>query len=492
MIFRNNMVVKCCHLAKAGVSVFFIFFFSSCYAQTISQAEYFFDTDPGPGNGTPISFTPGDPVTITGTISTTGLEGGYHLLYVRTRTSTGQWSLYEPQAFHIASSIEAAEYFFDTDPGPGNGTPLSFGAGDPVTFTETINTTGLEPGYHLLHIRTRSTTGEWSLYEPQEFIIDGGIIAAEYFFDTDPGIGNGTSLSITPVTSTITPSISTSALEDGEHFLFIRTRHDDDTWSLSDPQVFYIRTRIVEAEYFIDADPGFGNGTPLSVTTPSDLITIAPTLTTPTLPDGDHYLFIRTKDIRGRWSHFEPMMFTVDAALPVELFDFIATATRDGRVKLQWTTVTEVNNNFFTVEHAVPALEFNELFDVPGAGTSTRTIDYEKMHDHPDPGTNYYRLKQTDFDGTFSYSKVVSAQVTKGTSVYPNPISDTGSIEFGGDGGPEMKVVEILDLTGRKLVAYQTQQTKLDFTREGIPPGAHILRITYPDARTEFLKINFR
>lgn len=392
-----------------------------------------------------------------------------------------------------AQTIARAEYFFDTDPGPGNGTPISIMASDPITFTETINTTGLEPGYHLLYVRTKTSGGNWSLYEGQEFIIDGGIIAAEYFFDVDPGIGNGTALSITPVTSTITPTISTAALEDGEHYLFVRTRHDDDTWSLADPVYFYIQTRIVEAEYFIDSDPGFGNGTPLSISTPSDLITITPTLVTPVLPDGPHYLFIRTRDILGKWSHFEPQVFTVDSALPIELFNFAATALLDGRVKLQWTTVTEINNDFFTVEHSLPQMEFAEIFQTAGAGTTTAKIEYEEIHENPDQGINYYRLRQTDFDGTFTYSKVVSATVTtlQGTLVYPNPITANWYVKFSGEAG-EHKLLEVFDLTGRKLMEHRTHGEQLiELSRQGIPNGSYILRTTTNGNTVDLMKINF-
>lgn len=390
----------------------------------------------------------------------------------------------------VAQTISKAEYFFDTDPGPGNGTALSFTPGNPVTFTGSISTTGLPPGYHFLFVRTKTSSGHWSLYEPRRFFIDGGIIAAEYFYDADPGIGNGTPLVVSG--STINTTIPTTGLSDGVHYLFIRTKHDGNIWSLAEPRYLNIRTRIVQAEYFIDTDPGFGNATPLSISLPSDLITFTPTITTPgTLADGDHYLFIRTKDIVGKWSHFEPQMFTVDAALPIELSDFIATATRDGRIRLQWTTASEINNDFFTVEHAAPQTEFNELFDVPGAGMSTRKIDYEKIHENPNPGINYYRLKQTDFDGTFSYSKVVSASVNKVTSVYPNPIKDKWTIEFG-DGGADSKFLEILNLTGQKIAQYKTNQTRAEFTSEGIAGGNYILKIIFPDARTEFLKINFQ
>lgn len=390
-------------------------------------------------------------------------------------------------------TISQAEYFFDTDPGPGNGTPISFTAGDPVTFTETISTSGLTPGLHYLFVRTRTSTGHWSLYEPQEFIIDGGILAAEYFFDKDPGIGNGTPLTISPNAGTVTESISTAALDDGEHFLFIRTRHDNNVWSLSEPQVFHIQTRIVAAEYFIDTDPGFGNGTPLTISSPSDLITTTPTITTPVLSDGPHYLFIRTKDILGNWSFYEPQEFTVDSALPIELLEFTATP-QEGQVLLQWTTATEINNDFFSVEHAYPGKDFYEIFQVPGAGTRQELSRYHKYHTKPVTGINYYRLKQTDYDKRFTYSEVVSVTVTNSLSmaVYPNPILDKWFIEFYRD--PNLpRLLEVYDLMGRRLFIHTTQgERNLEFPRGEYSSGTYLLRVTTQGGAQEIFKLIFK
>jgi hypothetical protein len=391
-----------------------------------------------------------------------------------------------------AQDITMAEYFFDVDPGPGNGTPLGVTAGNPTTFTETISTSGLKPGYHLLFVRTR-TSNEWSLSEPQEFVIDGGILAAEYFFDTDPGIDNGTPLAISPITNTITESISTATLDDGEHYLYIRTRHSDGNWSLSDPQIFYIQTRIVEAEYFIDTDPGLGNGTPLSITTPTDLITITPSISTPVLANGDHYLFIRTKDILGKWSLFEPQLFQVDVTLPIELYEFKAIPTKAGQVKLQWKTVTETNNDFFTVEHSTQGTEFTAIFKIPGAGTTTHATQYEKLHTTPASGVNYYRLKQTDVDGTSQILKVVSVTLglTTGTLVYPNPIDNTWYVKFSGRAG-DSRLLEVFDLTGRKLKEYQIQGEQItELTRQGILNGTYLLKVTAPDNSIDFIKVIF-
>src|SRR5687767_10171544 len=70
-------------------------------------------------------------------------------------------------------TISRAEYFFDTDPGLGNGTTLAVPfPSDNVVFTPAISTSGLDPGYHVLFIRTKSSDGLWSLYEHQQFIIE--------------------------------------------------------------------------------------------------------------------------------------------------------------------------------------------------------------------------------------------------------------------------------------------------------------------------------
>jgi hypothetical protein len=117
--------------------------------------------------------------------------------------------------FSKAQNINEAEYFFDTDPGVGNGFPLTVGtAADSVSFTGSINTTGLATGQHFLFIRTRNTNGIWSLYEHQSFYIKNSIVKAEYFFDTDPGVGNGTNIPVTATLDslTFTSTISTTGL----------------------------------------------------------------------------------------------------------------------------------------------------------------------------------------------------------------------------------------------------------------------------------------
>src|SRR5688500_6134601 len=90
-----------------------------------NKAEYFFDTDPGAGLGTSITTPVGtnDTINFTSTIPTTSLAAGFHFLGLRVKHNDGRWGLFEKRGFYISNStansadINAAEYFFDNDPG---------------------------------------------------------------------------------------------------------------------------------------------------------------------------------------------------------------------------------------------------------------------------------------------------------------------------------------------------------------------------------------
>src|SRR5688572_12841799 len=167
----NSFIEKINSLLAGHILVMVCALAQPCRSQDIVRAEYFFDVDPGHGNGTPLTVpAAGSLVSFTASISTTGLDPGYHVLFVRTKSLGGPWSLYEPREFTIEGSITEAEYFFDDDPGIGNGTAMTVSTpADLAALTAAIPTTGLQPGYHLLFVRTRTTGGPWSLYDPREF-----------------------------------------------------------------------------------------------------------------------------------------------------------------------------------------------------------------------------------------------------------------------------------------------------------------------------------
>ncbi|MCE7992291.1 MAG: hypothetical protein HEP71_09935 [Roseivirga sp.] len=93
--------------------------------------------------------------------------------------------------------------------------------------------------------------------------------------------------------------------------------------------------------------------------------------------------------------------------LPIVLISFEGKAV-DGKVELTWTTGSEEDNSFFTVERSTNGFDFEPILFVNGAGDSKTFINYTATDVNPEEGLMYYRLKQTDFNGTFSYSELVS------------------------------------------------------------------------------------
>ena len=133
----------------------------------------------------------------------------------------------------------------------------------------------------------------------------------EYFFDADPGVGNATSVAVTtPATNlsnfNFAPSIAT--LGTGLHHLYVRAVDSSYRWSLSAATLFYKEAivtqplaNIIGAEYYIDNDPGFGNGVPVPISpVPNVSFNIAPNIGA--LSTGLHHLFVRIKNADGKWS----------------------------------------------------------------------------------------------------------------------------------------------------------------------------------------------
>lgn len=386
-----------------------------------------------------------------------------------------------------AQTISQAEFFFDIDPGPGNGTPLVVSSpADSVIITSTIATTGLPRGTHILFIRTRTSTGFWSLYEGQEFYIKEAIVQAEYFFDTDPGVGNGVSISVGTVSDSVnfTATASTTGLTPGEHKIAVRTKDPKGLWSLYETQGFFIKPSIISAEFFIDTDPGLGNGTPIVVTPAVDSISFSKVVTTPVLPFGTHFLFVRTKDTFGKWSLYESQQFTVGTPLPIELISFDAIKIDEGEVKTSWQTASEINNDYFTVEKSANGFDFIPFATVNGAGNSNTILSYEAIDISPYENISYYRLKQTDFDGNFTYSKVVAVKFIDQDLyfiLYPNP--NNGSFDISCDWKKYTMVeVKIIDNMGQ--LAYKT-------TFE-VTPGQNRWQVNAPTLRNGLYLIQLK
>jgi hypothetical protein len=97
--------------------------------------------------------------------------------------------------------------------------------------------------------------------------------------------------------------------------------------------------------------------------------------------------------------------------LPITLLHFDASHIENGQVACTWSTASETNNAFFTLERSIDAQSWNALTEIAGAGNSNTVLNYVHFDHEPHTGQSYYRLKQTDYDGQYSYSETKSIYI---------------------------------------------------------------------------------
>jgi hypothetical protein len=136
--------------------------------------------------------------------------------------------------------------------------------------------------------------------------------------------------------------------------------------------------------------------------------------------------------------------------LPVELISFTASA-EGNYVRLSWMTATETNNRGFDVERKYPGEEWKQIMFIKGSGTSTEPKSYTYIDDNPGIGKVKYRLRQTDFNGDYTYSSEAVAEISLPGEYYlfqnyPNPFNPSTRIRFimAKSGRAEISLTDIL------------------------------------------------
>ncbi|TAE42485.1 MAG: T9SS C-terminal target domain-containing protein [Cytophagales bacterium] len=164
------------------------------------------------------------------------------------------------------------------------------------------------------------------------------------------------------------------------------------------------------------------------------------------------------------FSQFE--IGSTSSPLPITLLSFEGKRTNESNVLLTWKTATELNNKGFDIESSENAVEFNKIAFVDGAGNSSVIKNYALNIQNSDD--MYYRLKQIDFDGSFSYSNIVFVKgIENIISVYPNPTTENINIKTSKEGF----VYEIFTLQGNSLIKNNITTIK------SLPKGVYFVHI---------------
>ena len=175
--------------------------------------------------------------------------------------------------------------------------------------------------------------------------------------------------------------------------------------------------------------------------------------------------------------------------LPIELIAFTG-KQQNNQVLIEWSTATEINNDYMLIEHATDGRHFTEIGKVAGAGTSTTIQHYSFKHKQPINGINYYRLKQVDYDGKFTYHHIIPVAFEGGAgivSIFPNPANDRLNIQLSVWTEGELSV-QILDKKGRIIKEEQQPASNtISMDVHTLQSGMYFLRIIAAE-RSEIIR----
>jgi hypothetical protein len=186
-----------------------------------------------------------------------------------------------------------------------------------------------------------------------------------------------------------------------------------------------------------------------------------------------------------------PMLFCntsiCSTGLPVELTSFEVTC-EENNSKLSWTTSSEINNDYFVIEKSYDGLLFEKIGTKKGFGNSSVVIDYSFKDDDVKSGLSYYRLKQIDFNGEYSYSNIrVSKCSSNSFNVYPNPATNTLNFDWE-NLNDEVVDILITNTMGKVIMNKRINKTLASINIERLKKGLYQIQIIETNNNRSTLK----
>jgi hypothetical protein len=185
-------------------------------------------------------------------------------------------------------------------------------------------------------------------------------------------------------------------------------------------------------------------------------------------------------------TNFTSLTAAQEGALPVNLIGFEVKRVENTTV-LYWQTSEEKNSDHFEVQQSEDLRKWAALGKVNAANTSSQQKEYSFPDVAERYGTQYYRLKMVDTDGSFAYSKIQSIRLGSSglISAYPNPVVDKLLI-----GGKEaLASVKVTDLTGREFLKLSKPRPGQEFSMKSYPAGTYLVKVETADGKIQVVKI---
>jgi hypothetical protein len=312
-------------MMRVFLFLLFVVFGLHASAETrLIAAEYFIDIDPGEGNGIAINCADGNFESAIEELLATGITSGNgtHIIGIRVKAVNGQWSPVFRSIIttvnNVIPQVTIAEFFIGSDPGTGNGQPMIAFDGNFNNCIETVLSSGVSvsTGTFKINIRILGSNGQWSpvfsTVISSTALREINVFSAEYFIDQDPGTGNGSPMIAfdgnfnTAIETVVQSGIAIPA---GSHVFNVRVKDKSNNWSPVFKSSVHSQSlrelNLVQAEAFIDTDPGTGNGTPLIAldgNLNNAIETVYTNAFTGQLPTGNFKFNVRVKDKENHWS----------------------------------------------------------------------------------------------------------------------------------------------------------------------------------------------
>ena len=172
--------------------------------------------------------------------------------------------------------------------------------------------------------------------------------------------------------------------------------------------------------------------------------------------------------------------------LPIELIAFNA-ELKGKEVFVDWSTASQRDNDYFTIERSIDGTEFDIVGEVDGAGNSTEILKYEFVDTDPLEGFSYYRLRQTDFNGEteafapVSINYIIPVDRVSIETVYPNPFTNMFTVDFSMSTSSEVEIMMTnsngMQVFSDAVVAEEGQNKYVFYSDSDLKTGMYFLNI---------------
>jgi len=511
--------------------IFFILVLLSTFcgfSQTVTQAEYFWDTDPGEGNGISLQAFDGNFNQALETVfsnNATLPSVGIHTIGIRLKGQEGNWSSVFRRNFKVSDNnntnnsvkITQAEYFWDNDSGQGSGNTMLVFDGNFNQALESVmanNATLPSVGDHVIGIRVKGDDGIWGTTYRKVFRVSQNnnsntlvkVTTSEYFWDSDPGEGNGNIMlafdgnfnqaleSIISNNATL-PSV-------GDHTIGIRIKADDGNWGTTYRKVFRLLNnnnsnnlvKITQAEYFWNTDPGQGNGnTMLAFDGNYNQALESIIATNATLPSaGLNLLNIRVKADDGNWGKIYSKVIGLDITYNSQV---VLSLPTNGATNVPLTSsfVWEQLTGAGTYEYQCAT--DNTFTNIVQSGIITGlSVPFFSLQIN----TLYYWRVRANVSGNVSLWSTIWSFTTDSTlsnldfeinneiKIYPNPSSNFVNIKT----SLIINEISVYDFFGKRVIINQVSNNLIDVSN--LAQGAYIIKVLNNQNKifyTKFIKM---